>query len=192
MRPHFAILSWGSLLWERHPTFDKHHRGWRPGGPILPIEFSQVDDPESGGGLTLVIDPENGWPCEVHHAISVRKHLAQAVQDLKRLEQVPVDEIGFVSRVSRRARGRHPEIVEIIERWAERMHLAGVVWTDSPSNFRERLRQRFSVPAAIAHIRRLSPEGKAKIAQYVWRAPDTIDTALRRALQQPPWFFKTR
>jgi hypothetical protein len=46
----------------------------------------------------------------------------------------------------------------------------------------------FSVVAAIAYIKGLSPEGKAKAAEYVWRAPDFVQTPVRAVLQQEPWF----
>ncbi|HYX64689.1 MAG TPA: hypothetical protein VE935_10755 [Burkholderiales bacterium] len=63
-----------------------------------------------------------------------------------------------------------------------------VVWTDLPSNFEKEKGKAFSVDKACKHLQGLSPEGKAKAAEYVWRAPDFVQTPLRQRLQQEPWF----
>ncbi len=67
-----------------------------------------------------------------------------------------------------------------------------VVWTDLESNFKNKSKNKtnFSVESAIAHIQKLEAEGKAKAAEYVWRAPDFVRTELRTALENEPWFKK--
>lgn len=42
--------------------------------------------------------------------------------------------------------------------------------------------------AAIAYIRKLSPAGKAKAAEYGWRASEFVQTPVRSEFQQEPWF----
>ncbi|TMG93864.1 MAG: hypothetical protein E6H73_08615 [Betaproteobacteria bacterium] len=63
MSLRIAIISWGSLIWDPDSKFDRMHRGWIEDGPVLKIEFSQVD-PAGDGGLTLVMDPKHGTPAE--------------------------------------------------------------------------------------------------------------------------------
>ena len=43
-------------------------------------------------------------------------------------------------------------------------------------------------PELARRVQALSPKTKAKVAEYVWRTPRFVDTPLRRALQQAPWF----
>jgi len=89
-----------------------------------------------------------------------------------------------------RHHGRDNSSVETICNWAQGREIDVVVWTDLPSNFLEVCRTPFSVDTAMSHIASLPPEGKAKAAEYVWRAPDFIETPLRTALQAQPWFSR--
>lgn len=72
----------------------------------------------------------------------------------------------------------------------EAKKLDAVVWTDLPANFAEKSHPKapFSIPAALAHLQKLSPEAKSLAAEYVWRAPDFVKTPLRTSLQAAPWF----
>ncbi len=63
-----------------------------------------------------------------------------------------------------------------------------MVWTKLASNFQSKVEKPFSVEAAVAHVRGLSPEGKVKAAEYVWKAPEFVRTPVRAALQREPWF----
>ncbi len=58
-----AYLGWGSLIWD--PGMLPISGDWKPGGPVLPIEFSRISD---NGRLTLVIDDVNGVPIETLYA----------------------------------------------------------------------------------------------------------------------------
>jgi hypothetical protein len=58
------------------------------------------------------------------------------------------------------------------------------------SDFEAKQAKPFSPAEAIAYIQRLTPEGRAKAAEYVWRAPSFIKTPLREALEREPWFTK--
>jgi hypothetical protein len=187
MSLRIAIISWGSLLWDPDSKFDRMHRGWIEDGPVLKIEFSQVD-PAADGGLTLVIDSQHGAPCRTYYALSNRQRPETALQDLSRREGVPNKAIGFVSLLTFRSRGHDPASVQKIALWARQHRIDVALWTDCPSNFSRRCHRPFSVSAAIAHLQGLSPQAKVEIAEYVWRAPATVDTPLRRALQGPPWF----
>lgn len=62
-----AILGWGSLLWDQRAEFDKKHEDWQFDGPSLMLEFSRVSQTRNGA-LTLVLDFNNGKPCQVAYA----------------------------------------------------------------------------------------------------------------------------
>ena len=72
--------------------------------------------------------------------------------------------------------------------WAKEQKLDVVVWTALPSNFDEKVGQPFSIPCAIAYLKGLPPEGRAKAAEYIWRAPEFVRTPLRTAIEREPWF----
>jgi cation transport regulator ChaC len=85
-KKRIAILAWGSLLWDDNPQFHKHHHGWRKGGPVLKIEFSQIASPAEDG-LALVIDGKHGAECRVAYTHSRRAHVEDAICDLQSREE---------------------------------------------------------------------------------------------------------
>ena len=181
-----AILGWGSLLWE--PGGDFGHSielPWELDGPNLPIEFSRISATR-GGALTLVIDPKNGSSTTVAWCLTKRAHLDDAVADLRCREGTNMANIGYVCVDEQPAR---PSAIEkAILDWAAKQKLDAVIWTALQSNFEEKTGQPYSVRQAIAHIKSLPVDGKVKAAEYVWKAPDFVQTPLRSALQREPWF----
>jgi hypothetical protein len=175
-----VILGWGSLLWEDHPQFDRHHGDWRFDGPILPIEFSRVSQSRCGA-LTLVIDPEQGTPTRVAWCRSARRTLSKAVEDLQVREQTSAENIGQL--VSGADVSGLTEVARTVREWAEGHKTQAVLWTALTSNFHHETGTPFSVPAAVAHVAGLDRYGKQKAADYVWRAPDFVVTPTRAALQ---------
>jgi len=183
-----AILGWGSLYWDREPKFDRHHRGWYAGkGPVIKLEYSQIVS-EKDDGLALVIDPRAGSPCRVGHTFSKRKTVRAVIRDLANREDTDVKNIGHLDARTGAAHGHDIETLKSILAWARRLRVDAVVWTDTPSNFKQRIGRQFSVKAAMQHVRSLDAATKAKVAEYVWRSPKFVDTPLRRALQVAPWF----
>ncbi len=81
-----------------------------------------------------------------------------------------------------------PQVPETIVGWAADHNFDVVIWTGLPGNFQKEVGEPFSVDAAIRHIQGLPPAVKAQAAEYVWRAPEFVQTPLRAALQAPPWF----
>jgi len=184
-----AILGWGSLVWDVSPQFayfHEQHEEWLTDGPAISLEFSRVSETRDDA-LTLVIDPKNGAPCRVAYALSKRNDLNDAICDLRSREGTIHKRIGVVRSLDPVTSGETLEM-SAIKGWARSKGLFAVVWTDLPSNFDAKVGKPFSVDNALGHIRSLSAEGKAKAAEYVWRAPTFIDTPLRRALQAEPWF----
>lgn len=183
MTSRIAILGWGSLLWDHRAEFEQWHGPWQLDGPTLKLEFSRRSSTRDDA-LTLVIDDKNGSECAVAYCLSKRRSLNDAIADLRCREGTPIANIGFIDPTNNRSpHGRDSKAIAAITKWTAQNSLAAVVWTDLESNFAN-----FSVPAAIRHIQNLDALGKAKAAEYIWRAPDFVRTPLRTALEATPWF----
>lgn len=185
-----AILGWGSLIWDARSNqeFDRLHGKWMPGGPVLNLEFSRKSTKTRAGALTLVIDPKHGSPCEVVYAISTRSDPVEAIEDLCRREGTRAEKIGrFFAGESKPDLCLDDAALENISAWAERKSLDIVLWTALSGDF-DAVSKRAFVRAAVKYVQGLTAEGKAKAAEYVWRAPNFVRTPLREALQKEPWF----
>ena len=180
-----AILGWGSLLWDGQIDFDKQHRDWLFDGPELKLEFSRISTSRKGA-LTLVIDPYNGALCRVAYAFSKRLDPADAICDLRSREKTTLSKIGFYFCDGSQKQSRNSEAFNTISSWAVQHAIDVVIWTDLESNFKIK----FSVESAIQHINNLDVEGKAKAAEYVWRAPNFVKTPLRTVLEENLFFQK--
>lgn len=191
-----AILGWGSFLWEENREFDKRHEPkWKCDGPKLKIEFSRVSASRQGA-LTLVIDEENGSPTEVAWCLSKRQSVEDAICDLRCREGTTAKNIGCVI-VSERPDPPAPQgSIQAITDWArekaKEKKADAVIWTALRSNFKDKTETAFSVGNAVAYVKKLDPCGKAKAAEYVWRAPEFVRTPVRSALQQEPWFSEVK
>jgi len=185
-----AILGWGSLLWEGGREFDDWHDQWQQDGPTLKIEFSRVSTRRMGA-LTLVIDDEHGSLTTVAWCRSKRRSIDDAICDLRCREDTTVANIGRVIVEKNATQSHNPPVVaDPIVTWAREKNLDAVIWTALKSNFAKRAGQPFSLDAVIAYVKTLSSSGKVKAAEYVWQAPDFVQTPVRIALQQEPWFSK--
>jgi hypothetical protein len=186
-----ALLGWGSLIWEGGLEFDKYHDDWQFDGPQLPLEFSRISESRLGA-LTLVIDREHGIPTTVAWCLSRRRRVEDAISDLRCREGTTVANIGRLDApvVPHAADGvTHAKpVVDPMTTWARSKTVDAVVWTALKSNFSSERKCPFSVAAAISYVKTLTPEGKVKAAEYVWRAPEFVQTPVRQALQQEPWF----
>lgn len=186
-----AILGWGSLLWDKCPEFDEQHEDWQFDGPSLKIEFSRVSKTRNDA-LTLVLDEKNGKACQLAYALSKRKNPDDAICDVRCREGTVLKNIGFYFSDNSRKQAREKQVLKAIQGWASKMKIDVTVWTDLASNFLENSKSRkpFSIESALCHIQALDGEGKAKAAEYVWRAPVFVNTPVRNALQSQPWFQK--
>lgn len=188
-----AILGWGSLLWDGGHEFDARHGRWEYDGPTLKIEFSRVSKTR-GDALTLVIDDQHGSHLQVAWCLSTRQTLEDAVCDLRCREQTRVEDIGYVRLHTQPPTFTNsPTRQELID-WGRQKNLDAIVWTTLENNFQnpEKMRGPFSVDAALAHLQSLDPAGKARAAEYVWRAPIFVKTPLRDTLQREPWFSEAK
>jgi hypothetical protein len=124
--------------------------------------------------------------------LSKRQDPDDAVCDLRCREGTTLAKIGRILLGSSRNQFRDQESHEAIAAWAKTKNLDGIIWTDLRSNFQEKVKQTFSVQAAVSYVKALPAEARAKAAEYVWRAPDVVQTPLRMALQKEPWFSAPR
>ena len=186
-----ALLGWGSLLWEGGLDFDKYRDEWKFDGPQVQLEFSRISMRRLGA-LTLVIDPEHGALTAVAWCLSRRRCVDDAICDLRCREETTLENIGrlVVPEMSPSVGGapRNEANADPMVTWARNKNVGVVIWTALKSNFMSKRKCPFSVPAAISYLNTLPPEGKVKAAEYVWRAPAFVQTPLREALQQEPWF----
>ncbi|MEX1085291.1 MAG: hypothetical protein WEC76_05480 [Steroidobacteraceae bacterium] len=184
-------MGWGSLLWDPDPEFDKWHHEWLFDGPVPKIEFSRVSATRARA-LTLVLDIRNGRECTVAYALSRRRTLDDAIADLRCREGTTIANIGVFSAEGSRLRSGSAESLDGLKSWMSVRKMDHVVWTDLKSNFEQEShgRKPFSVDAGIAHIQSLDAGGKARAAEYVWRAPAFVQTPLRDALQTQLWFAR--
>jgi len=184
---HIAILGWGSLLWDERPEFDDYHDPWQFDGPELKIEFSRVSQTR-GGALTLVIDSTNGASCRVAYTKSKRQNPEDAICDLRSREGTTRANIGIHFADGSLNQSKDQNTLAAITAWAKTKAIDVVIWTDLPSNFQKVCGSVFSIASALTHLRALDEGAKSGAAEYVWRAPNFVNTPLRSALQTEPWF----
>jgi hypothetical protein len=174
-----AILGWGSLLWDGGAEFDAQHGAWQSDGPNLKIEFSRVSESRIGA-LTLVIDPNNGFPAIVSYCLSQRHEIEPVIGDLRVREGAGKGGIGHF-RTNGPNQFRDKPTFEAIAAWANTKALDGVVWTDLRSNFVKETGKSFSVENALDYLARLEGEAKIKAEEYFKKAPAFVQTPLRKA-----------
>jgi len=184
----YAILGWGSLIWDLE-NLAPHVRGdWEMGGgPILPMEFTRISAKRQQA-LAVCLDAMHGVGCVTHAIASAREEFGTVVADLARRERAPEERIGAVCLVSERTVGASPEVVEGVHQWCAAGGWRGAVWTDLPSNFEEHLGKGFSVDRAISYLRGLTGASLDEAVRYIENAPTATDTPLRRALSDDAWW----
>jgi hypothetical protein len=193
-KPKFAVLGWGSLLWDNRTQFADFNRrlsAWDADGPTLRLEFARVSSSREGALTLVLIKAPLGADCQVSYALLDRRELEDAICDVRCRENCKLADIGYCQiGGATNARGRDDAVVATIRAWGAQKQFDAVIWTDLPANFSDKSDPRadFDVPAAYAHIQKLSPKGKSLAAEYVWRAPAFVQTPLRTALQAVPWF----
>lgn len=195
-----AILGWGSLLWDVENGKDKILKtkgDWNDNGPILPLEFSRISSSRKGA-LTLVIDPDNGRMCQTSYILSTRKNLEDSIGDLREREGTSDHRIGFVNLIDGSQRSNvMPTAVDIIGEWAHAMNFDAVVWTDLPSNFKEKTEKDFSPKSATIYLEKElnkeeNPTGFEAAHEYISKAPEAIKTSFREAIVKHSWFIYNR
>lgn len=184
----YAILGWGSLLWDLE-NLTPHVTGlWqRRAGPALPMEFTRIS-PKRRMGLVVCLDSRHGVACPTHAIASVRDSIHGATDDLARRERAPVECIGAVCLASGHRNGSNPRVVALVADWCARTGWQGAVWTDLAPNFAEHRGADFTIPRALDYLRTLTGESLDEAVRYIENAPPDTDTPLRRTLAGDAWW----
>jgi hypothetical protein len=184
----YAILGWGSLIWDLENLAPRVRGDWAMGaGPVLPMEFTRIS-PKRKLALAVCLDAIHGVGCVTNAIASVRDDIGSVASDLARRERAPEQHIGAVCLASDHKNGTSPEIIAAVQKWCLAEGWAGAVWTDLPSNFNEHLGDAFTVSRAIAYLRGLTGDSLDEAVRYIENAPAATDTPLRRALVSQQWW----
>jgi hypothetical protein len=173
-----AILAWGSLIWNKREL--KIASDWNKDGVKLPIEFSRIS---KDGRLTLVIDEKYGTLIETYWAISDGSDIEKSIKNLRQREGTINKRIGFLNLVDKEKNSHLSDVlIESIEQWANENNISAVLWTDLPSNFKEKQGIDFSVENAIRYLKSLDGEIKEKANRYIEESPKQTMTSLKKEL----------
>ena len=174
----YICLGWGSLLWD--PGALPIQGDWQEDGPQLPIEFARIS---GDGRLTLIVHPQGDLiqTCWTHLDVS-NIHAARHVLGMR--EGCPPEHIGRWDSSGARA-WTHPVAVPHVVEWAAGQEFDGIVWTDLPSRFVQRVGQPWSPDAALYYVRSLKAGTLLdRVEEYVRRAPAQTRTRTRSLLEQ--------
>jgi len=174
-----ACLGWGSLVWDPR---DLPVRGgnWFTDGPFLPIEFARKS---SDGRITLVLMPAN-FPCvrslwkpmSVLNLQSARKSLGMRESPGRLSPETCVD---YWPRGS-----QNRYAIQEIGRWARRLQIDAVVWTNLPPKFNEEDKNEPATKDIVSYLRGLHGHKRKNAKQYVRMTPRQIDTDCRRTIER--------
>ncbi len=188
----YAVIGWGSLIWDLDDLAGKVEGGWAMGaGPALPLEFARVSA-KRRHALTVIVEEAHGAPCPTHAIASTRDRIEAAAADLAARERAPAARIGAVCRATGARRASAPGIVERVADWCAAEGWTGAVWTDLPGNFAEITGRPFGLDTARAYLRELPERGLDEAVRYIESAPAATDTPLRRRLAADPWWRAER
>lgn len=178
-RTNIAYLGWGSLTYNSKGL--KILGSWKSDGPRLPIEFARIS---TSNALTLVLF---AGASEVP-TLWVRTdstNIETAIERLAKRERTTTDNIGFLDIQKGLNRCKViPEILPNIRSWAKQKELDGVVWTDLPANFEGETKMEFNEDNVVDYISSMPTSESHIVESYVRKAPDQVDTMLRRRLIQ--------
>jgi hypothetical protein len=174
-----ACLGWGSLVWDPR---DLPVRGgnWFKDGPFLPIEFARQS---SDGRITLVLMPAT-FPCvrslwkpmSVLNLKSARKALGMRECAGRTRPETCVDYW---------PRGRRNTfVIQEIGRWARRLQVDAVVWTNLPPKFNDENKRIPTTEDVLSYLGRLHGRERKNAKRYVCMTPQQIDTDYRRAIKR--------
>ena len=183
-----AVIGFGSLLWDLDDLVPKVSGEWKMyEGPILPLEFSLVSR-KRHYALALVIDYGDGAPCPTCVIDSVRSNIGAAIVDLANRERMDPTNIGFVDRNTGKSHSHREETRNTLWNWIEDGNYDGAVWTDGERNFEALTGRAFSLQTAQDHLRSLQGMSLEEARRYIRNAPARVETPLRRALENSPWW----
>lgn len=175
-----VVLGWGSLIW--NPRDLRKVGEWQTDGPLLPIEFARIS---RDGQLTLVLFPK-GKKVRVLWACMTTNNLKEAIDNLSDVEGTEIERIGFVSLVSGKCRCNVvPDVATDIKQWATKNGVDAVIWTDLPSNFKDKTCKPLTSDNVILYLRNLQGrEIKSKAEEYIRKTPAQVRTEFRGIIEE--------
>nr|WP_314538994.1 hypothetical protein [uncultured Massilia sp.] len=178
MRGHtvkIACIAWGSLLWNPGPL--KLASGWRPDGPLLPLEF--VRDSDDSDELALVLhEPAPAMP--TWWALLDTADLDAAREMLREREKIRPDYPQAVGSIP----NPHGSIDMRVSAWMADQGIDGAVWTALPAKFAKVSERAPSPHEAVAFLAGLQGQARTNAEQYVRKIPKEIDTLYRRVFEE--------
>jgi len=173
-----AVLGWGSLIWK--PLNLKVKGSWKTGGLLLPIEFARISE---DGSLTLVLFPDSD-NVQTLWVFSSFEDLDQAIENLRRRERTSRKRIGFISIPDGSSNCQVvPQVLDRIRQLAKEKELNAVIWTDLPSNFKEKARMDFNEDNVIKYLKSLTGKQLEEAEKYVRRVPKQVKTRIRSRIE---------
>ena len=177
---NIGCLGWGSLIWRLDglPV-----NGWRPDGPCVRVEFVRQSQ---DGRLTLVLHDAADPVPSLWAQMSVDT-LDDAVKALAKREgpagkslSNPESDIGRWPDERRDDPEADQANIVGLRTWAAERHVDYVIWTALGPRFNNTEGQYPTTKEdAVAHLRNLSEDQRAKAKEYVQYAPQQIRTAYR-------------
>ena len=175
-----AILGWGSLIWNPRNLKIKDKK-WKEDGPKLPVEFARISQDRR---LTLVFHPA-AEPVQVLWNYMDIDKLEEAVNNLKKREGTIPERIGFIDLTKDISRCRViPEIESEIRKWAKAKGIDAVIWTDLPSNFKDKTGKEYNKENVIKYLVNLEHSRLEKAKEYIVKTPRQINTKMRRVIEK--------
>ncbi len=176
-----ACLAWGSLIWK--PGALPLASAWKPGGPMLPLEFARVGDQ---GELATVLC--TGAPVQpTWWALLDLADLAAVREALREREQIDPqrpDGVGSVPAALTSASGAGAPETATIAQWMRGHALDAVVWTALPPRSAGIEGRKPSADEAVAYLDGLRGATRAHAEDYVRRVPADIRTPYRHVIEQ--------
>ncbi len=179
-----AVLGWDPMVTEPGELMLLERR-WFEEGPVLPLELSRVA-PQRYLALSLRRD---STPVRVFWSLMGTDSVGEAVWSLAQRAECKPENVGFLDLET----GEHwcrtvDECLPDIKRWAEERNREGhgiqvVIWNDLRPDFEKRTRRELTPENAVAYLRGLRPEARAKAADYLRKVPPSIRTPVLDAVR---------
>jgi len=169
-----ACIAWGSLIWE--PRELKLASEWRPGGPLLPIEF--VRDSDDSDELAVVMH-EAAPPMPTYWALLDTNDIDAAREMLRQREKIRPEYPQWVGSIPNPC----GPVDERVAEWLRTRELDAAVWTALPAKFAKVSERAPSAHEALAFLAGLQGEQRRKAEEYVRKVPREINTLYRKLFE---------
>lgn len=184
-----GVLAWGSLVWAQGDL--RTDSRWHNNGPVLPLEFARES---TGPRVTLVIVDGYEHLSTTYWAVSSEPAVDLAGSNLRARERnIARSDIHILERGKKpRSLGVGPgpsaTTTEAIADWLASpaaSDLGAVIWTGlPPKRFDPSTGPVALSEQVIAFLDELHPDNRLLSQEYFERAPEAIDTPVRRAVME--------